>query len=162
VRRLIGRQHKDVRVLLADSVGMSDALGHATITASGWVWAPNASPAHQAELLRERTEILDARISALRVDHAKILDQLRTDVSLRLTEHRDALTSLRHAHDAAEQQATKIDANGLPLIGVGILLTAWPDGLLWTWLSWTLLGVAAVVVGSTVGQYVAHRRGEGD
>jgi hypothetical protein len=46
-----------------------------------------------------------------------------------------------------ERQAARVNACGLPLIGLGIVMTGIPDGLAkWAWVGWLFIAIATVLV----------------
>jgi hypothetical protein len=117
-----------------------------TISASASVWSPNAPVAEQIERLRLRTDRLATELERLRDDHRKEVQDLRQQIEALQADHEHALAALRAELEGRERLAAQIDATGLPLIGLGIVLSGWPDRWLPTWWAAFLLFLALVVV----------------
>jgi hypothetical protein len=58
---------------------------------------------------------------------------LRQVVEQQADELRTAQQAHRAAHAAAQRQATRVDARGVGLIGVGVIMTGIPDELAYFW-----------------------------
>lgn len=118
------------------------------------------------EVLGHLYEIGDTRDLPLelRGETARVLPlaKARTEVSQEAQQrHSDlvnrlesAATELQTAHlamslqwEEEKRRAVQIDARGLPLIGLGILMTGVPDGLAtWDWFGWWVTAVAVILM----------------
>jgi hypothetical protein len=50
-------------------------------------------------------------------------------------------------HERDERQSARVNARGLPLIGLGIVMTGIPDGLAtWAWVGWLFIAAAGLLV----------------
>jgi cell division protein FtsB len=146
-RQVLRRRDRTIRAhAISGSVGVSGNL-NVRVNAAGWVW-PNDRD-ERLEQLRQRTETLNNRISDLRSEHGQRLDTLAADIARVGTEYREALDKLIHDLAQRAEQATTIDAAGLPLIGAGIVLSGVPDNVLRHWWACLLLLVAAALVSVT-------------
>jgi len=76
------------------------------------------------------------------------LESLRSDAMENvgdLEDLRSKVLDLRDLLNEEQGNAARVDARGLPLIAVGILLTGVPDGLArWDWFGWFCFAVAGV------------------
>jgi hypothetical protein len=107
--------------------GVAFGGAHVAIHAEGWVWAPDGPVADQIDALRRRTDSLRESITQVRTEHSRRIDDVSTRLDASDAEHRAAITSLRRLHDEREKRGARIDAAGLPLIGLSIVLSGLPD-----------------------------------
>jgi uncharacterized protein YlxW (UPF0749 family) len=115
-----------------------------------------------------RFEVVRKEIADLRQDleeHKKQLAAWRSDLAQRVdavdSKLQAAMTALIRRLDNEAHKAARIDARGLPLIGLGIILTGTPDGLANHWHGdggWALIGVATLTTVATVRSAWRSRR----
>lgn len=117
-------------------------------TADGLAVAGPMTPtAEQLEMLWSAISRLYEKINQVSQD----AQQRDADLAKRLD---TAVAELRTTHQATRSQweeerrrAVRIDARGLPLIGLGVLMTGLPDGLAtWHWLGWLVIAVAVILM----------------
>lgn len=150
MRHLPWHHRRDVNIQITPAGATSTArVGFATAT-SGSAWSPDDPIDEKIERLRKRTEALSTEIEQLRTEHRNDVAVLRTELDRLKADHQGQLAALRAEQAARDRQAAKIDATGLPLIGLGIVLTGWPDQWLPTALAAFFLFAVAVVVASTL------------
>ena len=123
--------------------------GSAVLTVAR-LWDPNAPAELKVDVLHEHIEKLERQIDEIQ----KHLSERHA----RLDQKVDALTgklqketfALRRRLDNEQQEAARVDARGLPLIGLGVVLSSVPDGLAQVaavgWLLVAGAGVIAMVV----------------
>lgn len=107
----------------------------------------NARGRVQIRQLWKEVDRLDERIGKAEAEsrerHAVLAARLAHESAAR----RAALKAQEAQRRREEQQAARIDARGLPLIGLGVLMTGIPDGLArWPWLGWALIVLAGILV----------------
>jgi deoxyribodipyrimidine photolyase len=96
--------------------------------------------------LRQELEEDKSQLAAWRSDLAQRIDAVDSKL-------RDATSALIRRLDKEAHEAARIDARGLPLIGLGIVLAGVPDGLADHWdgdVGWALIGVAALLTAAAV------------
>ena len=73
-------------------------------------------------------------------DQASRLDSVAADL-------RASHQAMSHHWEEEKRRSVDIDARGLPLIGLGILMTGLPDGLAaWDWFGWLVTAVAVILM----------------
>lgn len=101
----------------------------------------------QIERLWEVTDSLQRQISEVRQEMPQIEARLSSDLQAASGELRSALAKLTERVEEQERQAVRIDARGLPLVGLGIVLTGIPNYLAaWVWPGWSVVAITAVLV----------------
>jgi hypothetical protein len=97
------------------------------------LWAAVDRLGHDAGQLKQDLKHVDDRLSAA-------IDRVSTDVSA-------ARVAFNALLEERELKAAAIDARGLPLVGLGIVMTGVPDYLAaWGWPGWLLISVAGALV----------------
>lgn len=87
----------------------------------------------------------------MRTHHGELIRPVRQHLDESNTEHREAIAALRKLLDEREVRDAQIDAGGLPLIGLGILLSGLPDQAVRQWWVWIpLLALTTVMLTLTV------------
>lgn len=116
-----------------------------------WTELPDGPVEDQIDTLRRRTDSLRESISYVRTHHGELIRTVRQHLDESNTEHREAITALQKLHDEREVRDAQIDAGGLPLIGLGILLLGLPEQAVRQWLVWiALLALTTVMLTLTV------------
>ena len=138
------RRPSTARMLAA--TGTIHFAGTATLTVDGWGWRPEAPLAEQLEDLRQRTETLSERIRQQDAGRRQATEALRREFAATTAELEIAISAAHRAIEERDRDTALVDATGLPLIGVGILLSGLPDQAVghW-WVSAPLLLLAALV-----------------
>ncbi|MCZ9880537.1 hypothetical protein [Arthrobacter sp. B2a2-09] len=106
----------------------SHLTGRDSLTAE-LMWGPDSPLDHRIEILRGRIEGLKAELTDMKSElggrlnvHDQILAQLSADI--------DETRRMLHTRiDISEEKSAQIDAFGLPIIGLGILLSGVPQEL---------------------------------
>ncbi|BCW66747.1 hypothetical protein NicSoilB4_15100 [Arthrobacter sp. NicSoilB4] len=113
------------------------------------MWGPDSPLEHRINILLGRVEGLKAA-----------LKEAKGELSGRLDVHSQKIADLRRAIDEAqlslhnridinEEKAARIDAYGLPVIGLGIFLSGVPQELAsvpWLGIPLTVIGVALTII----------------
>jgi len=127
-------------------------LGKARVRATGFTWNPDAPLEDQVRRLREQMIQFHALIFT---ETDKVRQEAREgDAELRqmIEQHAGELRALHEAHQAAhvaaQRQAARVDARGVVLLGLGVVMTGVPDGLArFAWLGWlVIVGALAVTI----------------
>ncbi|MBA3252082.1 MAG: hypothetical protein H0T66_17670 [Geodermatophilaceae bacterium] len=122
------RRSMDVR---AGAASGNLTAGAALVTTWGSVldWRPGATVEERLEALREWVNGIKKRVGEIAqlqtqetANREQAIDELRADLSAQIAD-------LRWTLDEQQDQAARIDARGLPVIGWGILLSGIPDRL---------------------------------
>jgi hypothetical protein len=134
------------------TAGDSAVVGTVGVRATGFTWNPDAPLEDQVRLLHEQMIEFHALIFT-ETDKAR-QEAREGDAELRqmIEQHVGELRALHEAHQvahvAAQQQAARVDARGVVLLGLGVVMTGAPDGLArFAWLGWlVIVGVSAVTI----------------
>ncbi len=125
-------------------------IGAVGVRATGFTWNPNAPLEDQVRLLHEQMIEFHALVFA-ETDKAR-QEALEGDAELRqmIEQHAGELRALHEAHQAAhvaaQRQAARVDARGVVLLGLGVVMTGVPDGLArFAWLGWLVIAGALAV-----------------
>ena len=126
------------------------AVGTAGVRATGFTWNPDAPLEDQVRLLRDRMIEFHALIFT-ETDKAR-QEAREGDAKLRqmIEQHAGELRALHEAHQAAhvvaQRQAARVDARGVVLLGLGVVMTGVPDGLArFAWFGWLVIAGALAV-----------------
>ena len=117
------------------------------IRAEGLAIPGAATPTEeQLEMLWKEISRLHRKIGDVTEDarrrHSELAGSLQSAASELQTAHQD----LRSRWEEEKRRSVHIDARGLPLIGLGILMTGVPDGLAaWDWFGWLVTAVAVIL-----------------
>jgi Zn-ribbon protein, possibly nucleic acid-binding len=129
-RKQINRFRKPpTKTIQVSAAGFAGITGTVTMTATGRVWDPNAPVDERIETLRSYISDVETRLSATinRVTEERAArEKAIEDLSRTLHAKVDELYQLLKEK---EEQTAIIDGRGLPVIGVGILLTGIPEAL---------------------------------
>lgn len=101
--------------------------------------------------LREFANGLAGRVTAVQRDLAEQINALRHSLDALQADHAAFAAKLEAAQRQAARETLTINASGLPLIGLSILLSGLPD--VWLecpWVSWALLALAVVLAVTTI------------
>ncbi|MCQ9162966.1 hypothetical protein [Arthrobacter sp. STN4] len=105
----------------------------------------------QIEQLRAFANGLAGRVTALQRDLAEQINALRHSLDALRLAHDAAMTKLEAERRQADQSTLTINARGLPLIGLSILLSGLPDTwIVGPWVAWFLLASAALLTIITI------------
>jgi hypothetical protein len=107
--------------------------GNLTVTATGSAWPENGPMAEQMEVLRKRTERLATDLARLRTDNTEMISSLRAELNTAKAEHSKAVAATGKDLIGAKGRQPQIDAGGLPLIAIGIVLLGLPDQAVKHW-----------------------------
>jgi hypothetical protein len=117
---------RDVNIHVSSVSGMASGAVNVTLTASGRVWQPSASVDERIEALRKHITEVDGRLN----DVARKLGEETTDRQRVFGElHRtleEKTAELRRMLEEKERESARVDARGLPVVGLGILLSGVP------------------------------------
>ena len=81
------------------------------------------------------------------------------DFGVAMANHREELGVARNKIKRSEQQSALVDAAGLPLIGIGIVLLGLPDRVVGhKWVSGPLLLIAGIAVAVSVFTFIQGRQ----
>lgn len=114
---------------------------------SGFASKLEGSITEQLEQLRVRTNALSERISAMQHDLALLTNEVRRLTEATQASYKALLKNIKETHTYAEEKSLKLNARGLPLIGLSILLSGLPDR--WVGIPWVagiLLALAAILL----------------
>ena len=134
------------------TAGGAAVMGAFGIRATGFVWNPNASLEDQVKLLQDRLQEFHALIftetEKVRQEARAADAELRQTIEQQAGEFRALHEGHEAAHMAARRQTARVDARGVVLLGLGIVMTGIPDGLArFTWLGWlAIVGALAVTI----------------
>lgn len=134
----------------AEAAGGAVMAGAVGVRATGFTWAPDAPLEDQVRLLQEQMIEFHALIFT-ETDKAR-QESREGDAQLRqiIEQHAGELRALHEAHQAAhaaaQRQAARVDARGVVLLGLGVVMTGVPDGLArFAWLGWLVIAGALAV-----------------
>lgn len=120
------------------AAGQSTAGGRLTVRNYG------APPEAQIRRLWDEVDRLDGRIDQTEAENRAQLNALKERIEQESAD-RHAVQEAQRRRD--ERQDAQIDARGLPLIGLGIIMTGFPDGLArWAWVGLLFIALAALLV----------------
>ncbi len=132
------------------TAGGAAVVGAAGMRATGSVGNPDAPLEDQVRLLHEQMTEFHALIFT-ETDKAR-QEAREGDAELRqmIERHAGELRALHEAHQAAHvaagRQAARVDARGVVLLGLGVVMTGVPDGLArFAWLGWLVIAGALAV-----------------
>jgi hypothetical protein len=143
--RILRRRRQSVSGL--GGVAMAKMSGAGTLSAIGSVWSSSESVEQKIERLRGQIGEVRQAVNEARQEAR----QNHSALSARLDQEADALRAadkaLTDRLEAEGRQAARIDARGVVLIGLSVVLTGIPDGLAAVaWVGWFVIAVAAVFV----------------
>jgi len=119
------REHATVSArAVAASAGIAVS---AEVAGSITVWKPNAPVDERIELLRGRILELEGMIRGAEFAIRQESNDRRSQVAALENAFAEEVNKLRQLIDEHHEQAAAIDGRGLPLIGMGILLSGIPD-----------------------------------
>ena len=118
------REHAAIRTKTV--VGVAIIAG-GVVTVDGWASEPDATIERRIELLGEHIDFLQQQLNHHQTATGQRFDELRTELQAVTVELRSAVDELGRRLDLTRDEAEKVDADGLPLIAVGILLGGLPD-----------------------------------
>lgn len=100
----------------------------------------------QIEQLRQFANGLTGRISAVQCDLTGKINELKRSQRAAEAAHTATVVALKAERQRADQATLKINARGLPLIGLSILLSGLPDTWIGCpWVGWLLLAMAGLL-----------------
>lgn len=134
------RRH--AQVFVGDAIGISSGVGSAI--GSGYAgWDANATADERLDWLHQETERLGESIRTVDIAHRDANAALRNDLTDTSSRLDAKLTGLQTGIENREQAAANIDAEALPIVGLGILLSGLPDAAV----NVTPIAVVLLVVG---------------
>jgi len=96
-------------------------------------WDATASLEGKVDRLHDQMQWVFAEIEKVRQEARDGVAGLRQVVEQQADELRTAQQAHQAAHAAAQRQAAQVDARGVVLIGVGVIMTGIPDELAYFW-----------------------------
>lgn len=93
------------------------------------LWDAGATIETKVTALHEEFKVLRQRINKLERDGDALERDLGSKINEVATECREKLTALQRRLDQERQEGARVDARGLPLIGISIILSGLPNGL---------------------------------
>jgi hypothetical protein len=132
-----------------NTVSAVAAVATATVTVSGRVWTPSAPVDERIEALRQHIAEVEGRLNEITSKlNAEREARERAVAELKQTLKEETAALCRQLEER-ERDSARIDARGLPVIGLGVLLSGVPDELasLPIGLGWLfpVVGLGAVV-----------------
>lgn len=125
-------------------------FGAAGVRATGFTWNPDAPLEDQVRLLHE--QMIEFHALIFTETHKARQEAREGDAEVRqmIEQHAGELRALHEAHQAthvaAQRQAARVDARGVVLLGLGVVMTGIPDGLArFAWLGWLVIAGALAV-----------------
>jgi len=97
------------------------------IVAQGWRWESGAAVEQKVELLRERTERLIEQVADLRPDLHGAERRLEASIAALGDRIEETRTEIVEREERKDRQAASVDARGLPVLALGIILSTIPD-----------------------------------
>jgi len=146
------------------TAGGAVMMGKAAIGDVGNVWDPNAPEHEQIETLRQELLGLEGRVNKFGQETRQQTGAVRAELQGAIARVRAEVTEIDRRLKAEAVQDARLDARTLWLVGLGIVMTGFPDGLAtWTWSGILTLVVAgaitvAVVVGIVIGGWLRVSR----
>lgn len=150
---------------LANRVTGAAALASSgTLTVSGdagapLVWSDDAPPDEKIHLLHQDILRVSQDVNTLRRETRQADAELRQMIQHRADQLRTDSDALRAWLHAQERRAVRVDARGVVLIGIGVIMTGMPDGLARVpWLVLALALIATAVIVQLVKDYLCATR----
>jgi len=145
------RRQKPVTIHVASAVGLSGEGGLTTSLERRLPSHLSGDVTAQIEKLTEFANGLSETIGALERDVTQQLGELRRAQAAARAAHSDFEAKMAAEQRRADQATLMINARGLPLIGLSILLSGLPDTWIGEhWVGGVLLTASAVLVAVTV------------
>jgi hypothetical protein len=127
--RLLRFRKQDVNVVAPSAGVMSSSNVSATLTAAGRVWNPTAPLDERIAALRQHIVDVEGKVNeASQQLRQETSDRQRDLAKLQETLHTE-IAEIRRLIADEERQSVLIDARGLPVLALGILLSGIPDEL---------------------------------
>jgi hypothetical protein len=124
------RRRATVHALAGSAVVRSGATATATVTPG---WDPDASLESRVQRLHEQMVWVYAEIDRARQEARGGDAELRQIMDQHVGELRAAHQAHQEVHVATQRQAARVDARGVVLIGLGVIMTGIPDELAYFW-----------------------------
>jgi hypothetical protein len=137
------RRSSTVHGVAASAVARSGVTGTATVTPG---WDPDASPEAMIQRLHEQEVWVYAEFERARQEAREGDAELRQIIEQQTGKLRAAHQAHQAVHEVTQRQAARVDARGVILIGLGVVMTGVPDGLATlAWLRWLVITAALAV-----------------
>lgn len=149
------RKGVNITASVADGVAI---VGNVSVTAGGWVWDPSAPVDARIERLRERIDTVSSLVANVQQTLSDRIDNVQNGLMASLADLRADLNNLVHEVQERERWAAEVDAAGLPVILVGLILTGWPGDLLPTSFAWVLVAVGVFAIAFALRRFIGHMR----
>jgi len=143
--RFVLRRPKTVP-LAGTVTGSGNLSAEFQLRARGSIWYPEGSAEEKIELLHTQLDALVADMRQLERHHSEELSSLRQALEEVKGLQEQAARNLIRLLDQQRQEASRVDARGLPVVGWGIILAGIPDGLA----RWPAVGWGCVVIGFAI------------
>lgn len=133
--------------------GAQLALGKFRLSGRGTVlhgWSKDTPLEERINILRDNLNTVLAEVGDARREALRGVAELRQELEQRLATVEDAHQAHQAAHAITERQAARVDAHGVVLLGLSIVMTGAPDGLAAVaWVGWLFaIGGLAVAIGT--------------
>jgi ElaB/YqjD/DUF883 family membrane-anchored ribosome-binding protein len=113
-------------------------------------WSEDTPLEERINILRENLRLAEQEIDEVRREARQRIEEVRRAIEHRLGLVEAAQQAHQAAHAVTQRQAAGVDARGVVLIGLGVVMTGVPDGLArFGWFGWLFLVgalIAAVVI----------------
>lgn len=113
-------------------------------------WPDGADAEAQIDVLRARTEALDAALRQLRIANHSMIDELRGDMHRRFEEHEQARVAIIEDIEQERRTNLAVNARGVPLLGWSIVLSGVPDWALTPVVSCVLIAASCLLTVGTM------------
>jgi hypothetical protein len=142
--RLVRRKKQPAPAVYAKA-GLAAAGG---IAAAASVVRNHGAPREvQIRKLWDEVDRLDGRINQAETENRTLLDSLNARIEQESADRRAQREAEEARRRRDERRAARINARGLPLIGLGLVMTGVPDGLaMWPWVGELFITAAALLV----------------
>lgn len=108
---------------------------------------PETSTGEQLQMLWKEVTRLHGKINQVSQDAQQRLSDLASRLDSATADLQAAHQAMSRQWEEEQHRSVHIDARGLPLIGLGILMTGFPDGLaVWAWFGWLVTAVAVTLM----------------
>ncbi|WP_326829696.1 hypothetical protein OIE13_06040 [Streptosporangium sp. NBC_01810] len=154
------RRVTTIQLGMAEEVSAVSKL--TVIKSGGYKWDPSTPIDERFQLLRSYIESVEERHNQLASQVSKEASQREEDLAALERKLTAAITELRRLFDEKDQQAARIDGKGLPILGIGTVLSNYSTegGELLPWYVVLLILAASLTITIGVGwsSWRQHRK----
>ena len=147
---------------LTAAIGGRSGLSGPLVRTTHAAWDKEAPIAEKVEALHRHVDQLQLGLDQLREDASALRSSLAQQIASVDLELKGTIVGVTNRLDREAKEAARIDARGLPLIGLGIVLTGLPDGLSRWWhpfFGWALVGTVALFTAAAIRSALRSRSG---